>query len=628
MKSILLSFAIFILSTHVWAQSEKELTLNTSIKAVTVYEEGAQINREGSLSLPSGESTIRLKGLSPYINENSIRVKITGAGKLVAVHHEMNYLKEQHKTERVDSLYKAINAIEKEIDQLKARKEVLAKREELLGNNQQLGSNNAGASLSTLQQAMQYYEQQYTAIKQEQISIQDRMEELHLLAVKLRGQIVVIEGEAAETTGEIVLKVDAVRAGTLSFSIDYIVQNAGWTPRYDLRVADVASPLELTCKADVFQNTGVAWKDVTLTLSNGNPNESGIKPELNKWSLTYARWTRQQPVLYDLAGNTAGILGNTTIGTVVDNTGEGLPGVNVVVKGTTTGTVTDLDGNFKLDVPPGSRLVFSFVGMETLEREARPGYMSVSLTEDVTSLSEVVVTAMGAERSRGVYGYSATPESKVDRPVYANRETVERQTTVEYLVNRPYTVSSTGESIAVDLEVLQMEAIYEYYAVPKMDKDAFLIARVPDWDKYNLPGGAVNLYFEDAFIGESVLAANTTQDTLDISLGRDKSIVITREKKDEYTKRSFIGSNKTESRAFAISVRNRKSQDIKLTIYDQVPVSVIDKIEVTVTEISGAVHDEREGELTWTFDLPAGKHKEFLFGYEVKYPKNENLILE
>lgn len=88
---------------------------------------------------------------------------------------------------------------------------------------------------------------------------------------------------------------------------------------------------------------------------------------------------------------------------------EGLVGVNVIIKGTSQGTVTDLEGNFTLEVPDeNSILVFSSVGYTTTEISV--GNMSVIdvvMAPDITSLSEVVVTAFGIEREKKALGYSA-----------------------------------------------------------------------------------------------------------------------------------------------------------------------------------------------------------------------------
>jgi TonB-linked SusC/RagA family outer membrane protein len=95
-------------------------------------------------------------------------------------------------------------------------------------------------------------------------------------------------------------------------------------------------------------------------------------------------------------------------GTVLDGEGAPLPGVTVVVKGTSTGAVTDIDGKYKVSVPEGSTaLLFKFVGFETQEVEI--GSMStidVTMKQDATELDEIVVTAVGIEANKRALGYS------------------------------------------------------------------------------------------------------------------------------------------------------------------------------------------------------------------------------
>lgn len=91
--------------------------------------------------------------------------------------------------------------------------------------------------------------------------------------------------------------------------------------------------------------------------------------------------------------NQAHYSGNKIFGRVTDEGGGGIPGVNVVVKGTVIGTVTDADGNYQLSCPPGSSLVFSFIGYGTQEAEiGNRAVVDMSMSEDVEQLSEVVIT--------------------------------------------------------------------------------------------------------------------------------------------------------------------------------------------------------------------------------------------
>ena len=90
--------------------------------------------------------------------------------------------------------------------------------------------------------------------------------------------------------------------------------------------------------------------------------------------------------------------------------GSALPGVNVVVKGTTSGTVTDSEGKYSLTVPPsGGSLVFSFIGLTTQEIEiGERTVIDVQLGLDIKQLSEIVVTAQGIERDQKSLGYAQT----------------------------------------------------------------------------------------------------------------------------------------------------------------------------------------------------------------------------
>jgi TonB-linked SusC/RagA family outer membrane protein len=105
----------------------------------------------------------------------------------------------------------------------------------------------------------------------------------------------------------------------------------------------------------------------------------------------------------------------TVSGKVTDaDSGEGLPGVNVLLKGTGTGVNTDLDGNYKISVPSdGGTLVFSFIGM-TMEEVAigSRSVIDIQMESDVQQLSEVVVTALGQERERRSLGYAVTSLSE------------------------------------------------------------------------------------------------------------------------------------------------------------------------------------------------------------------------
>lgn len=99
---------------------------------------------------------------------------------------------------------------------------------------------------------------------------------------------------------------------------------------------------------------------------------------------------------------------HSVTGRITDTNGEGIPGVNVLVKGTAVGTVTDMEGYYTVKCPPDGNLVFSFIGYQTAEEPINSdGVVNAKLNEDVQHLSEVVVVGYGVERSRRALSASA-----------------------------------------------------------------------------------------------------------------------------------------------------------------------------------------------------------------------------
>jgi len=100
----------------------------------------------------------------------------------------------------------------------------------------------------------------------------------------------------------------------------------------------------------------------------------------------------------------------TVSGTVTDNTGLPLPGVNIIVKNTSNGTQSDFDGNYALQVNVGETLVFSYVGFKTVEQAvtAASNTYSVSLDEDAAVLEEVIITAQGIKKEKKALGYAVS----------------------------------------------------------------------------------------------------------------------------------------------------------------------------------------------------------------------------
>jgi uncharacterized protein (TIGR02231 family) len=248
-------------------------------------------------------------------------------------------------------------------------------------------------------------------------------------------------------------------------------------------------------------------------------------------------------------------------------------------------------------------------------------------------LQEVVVHGYSSERKK----MKAPSMAMAKEDSKAEEESMPASTTAEYVstiqtslntefdISLPYTVSSANKPTLVDIRNYELKADYNYSAAPKLDKDAFLLAKAPGWEELSLLPGEANIFFEGTFTGKSFIDSNNIKDTLSLSLGRDKRIVVKREKQKEMSSRKFIGTNQKESYAWEISIRNTKVEPIKISLEDQIPVSQNSQIEVTAVDIAGAKYNKDTGKLSWDLNLQPNETKKIVFKYEVKYPKDKQV---
>jgi uncharacterized protein (TIGR02231 family) len=196
-------------------------------------------------------------------------------------------------------------------------------------------------------------------------------------------------------------------------------------------------------------------------------------------------------------------------------------------------------------------------------------------------------------------------------------------TTAEFAISIKQDVPTDGKKQQVAVQSATLPAIFEHYAVPKLDKDAFLIARITGWESLNLLPGSVNIFFEGTYVTAAFLDPTYTVDTLDFSLGRDKKVIIERTMLKDHNARKDIGLNRERTFGYEFVVRNTKKSVVHLKLMDQVPVSQDESIEVKDIELSGAAKDEATGKLTWTLTLQPAETQKLKLIYSVKHPKKK-----
>ena len=196
----------------------------------------------------------------------------------------------------------------------------------------------------------------------------------------------------------------------------------------------------------------------------------------------------------------------------------------------------------------------------------------------------------------------------------------------EFEITAPQSIVSGAEPQTVRYKEEQMDAIYQYHAVPKMDPGVFLLAKIPNYGRYGLLSGTAQIFFKDTYVGQSEIDTKTVSDTLLLSLGRDEDISIKRVKPTDlaYTPK-FLNNFKRELVAYDIVVKNNKKVPVNIEILDQIPVSKQDEITVELEERSGAQYSADFGKLLWHLEVPAYGSKTLRFKYWLKYPKDRTV---
>lgn len=190
-----------------------------------------------------------------------------------------------------------------------------------------------------------------------------------------------------------------------------------------------------------------------------------------------------------------------------------------------------------------------------------------------------------------------------------------------FTISTPYSIPKDRKPYTVEVTEYDLPAKYEYYAVPKIDSDAFLTARVTGWSKLNLVSGDASVYFNGTYLGSAFINTATQADTLALSLGRDKLTSLQREKESERSERKVFGNNEKETFYFRTTVRNNHDRPIIIKIKDQVPVSVDGDVIVESLELDGGKLEEGTGFIEWNLSLAPGEVRTIRMGYSVKTPK-------
>ena len=463
------------------------LTVKSTIEKVTVYKQGALVSRKAHVKIPAGVTVVKVPMLSPMFNQKSIQVGVTNADiSLGKVDVEMEMPNRDSVAKINDSLVKRTTILTDSIDLIHSYKNVLDQERIVLLDNNNIGGDK-GFDADRLSDVAAFLRKDLSEIVDLQLGYDQCQKRLDLEKQNLSQEIKLLDERALIPKAALYVTLVAKSSAETILDFSYVVDQAKWTPFYELRISENSPSINVTKKVMVNQKSKEDWNDVKMTVTTTNPSSNNARPELKRYTLpksysgsssasTERKMVKVMGTVRDNRGSIDGVLvnclsanvsaqtdasgfyeilvpensslkfthsshktvdksvrgdnvvmmnvvmnedasaiygNNVRIKGVVRDAKEPLPFANVVVKGTTNETNTDMDGNYEIVVPLGAVLEFSYAGYETQTRKITnktSSILNVTLNEEM--LDEIVVTGYGVERKGDVRGSASSVSQK------------------------------------------------------------------------------------------------------------------------------------------------------------------------------------------------------------------------
>lgn len=566
--TILLLLCSFFCSALL-AQNEAPIPIKTNIHAVKLHLQGAEVMRKTSINLKAGRNHLVFTNLSAKLYDQTIQVSTNKQVKVISVTSKQNFIERREATPRIKRLNDSLEVLRDAIDLLENERGSYKEEQALLKQNRSMKSSQQNLTVAELQSMSEFYRKRNFDINKNITRLTKKITGLNRQVFDHKLQLYELNADK-RAMAEIFLVVEAATATSTDFDLRYVVSDAGWAAIYDLEASNFASTINLEYRALTYNNTGVDWNDVELTLSTGDPLQSMLQPRLSVWNL---------------AGSSSYQI--NTIATVDISVNNNAPIQQQVIQERNYYKLTEEDE------------------------------IKTILGEDFEE--EIDYNTTDFERYR---------ENQPDAPNIVLETLEVPEFNADFKIEKPYTIPSDRKPYSVDIKRFDLPATYKYYAVPKLDKDAFLLAQVVGWEDLDLVSGPINIYNNEKYIGQSRLSIDNLSDTLAVSLGRDPKVVLSRKKVKGSSKKVFLGSSKKATIAYDIVVRNNHSKSINIEILDQVPISSDKDVVITVDEKTGAGYDEKTGLLSWNLVIEPTQNKSLNFGFSIKYPKDKQVKIE
>ncbi len=261
--------------------------------------------------------------------------------------------------------------------------------------------------------------------------------------------------------------------------------------------------------------------------------------------------------------------------------------------------------------------------------EIAPVYLEIRPEFKARTMNSTMM--MGMQMAGSAAPMMAMEDSAVEETVSFKRietpeaEVNDNETMTEYALSEPRDIFTGDEGTIADLQTFRIPAEYQLIAVPKKENHAYLCAEIKTEDLPVMIAGTAGVYLNDAFTGNVSVSPDMTEEKFRISLGRDERVQIQRKELRKKSASALIRNQKTVEHEYEIIVTNRKSEEIKVSVTDQIPVSRDKTIVVETLKTDGGKADETTGLVKWELTLAPQETRSVHLAYRTGWPKDKDL---
>ncbi len=375
----LLGLLVACLSTQTVFAADT-LTFNSTIEKVIVYKKGALVSRKAHVKIPAGVTVVKIPMLSPVFDQKSIQVGVSNADiSLGKVKVEMEMPNRTSVALANDSLVKRLALISDSIGLISSYKTVLDRERSIVLGNNNIGGTK-GFDATQLSDIASFLRKDLDEIVDLQLGYNKSQKKLESEKKIIGQEIKLLDERSMVPKAALYVSLVSKNSAETNIDFSYVVQDAEWTPFFELRISENNPSMEVTKKVMVNQNTKEDWNDVKMTVTRTNPSDNNARPELKRYTL---------PKSYSSSSSSSSEKKMVKVmGNVRDSRGS-IQDVLIECPSTNVTAQTDASGYYEILVPENSQLKFFHNSHKTVDKRIQSDnviVLNVTMEEDAQKI--------------------------------------------------------------------------------------------------------------------------------------------------------------------------------------------------------------------------------------------------